>query len=261
MNNDITLFYFGASGGFFCLHLLLLTGKYHCKFCKHDQNFDNIFNKQWNISDVSKWKETETWPDNTATLESNLSNKIYYICNHIEDIALYSGKKILLYTDFETQWYLAKTKQVAWFFETTYQDMIKQIHHEFTAYYNTIKAVNWPACNSIYDFNNLPNYIKTECLENWDIDKKFPINATVELDLEKFIKNNLRAMYNGEVTDIDLSQFDIVIKLQDLIKTDGDVLFKQLGIKGNRKCKDFVKLWLSKHTDEQRQYLLRQGIP
>ena len=77
---ELTIQYAGGSGGFLLLHLVLLSGKYQCKF-RSDQVFDKFFKDQWNITDHARWKMGEVWPDNRATLESSIDNKVYLICN------------------------------------------------------------------------------------------------------------------------------------------------------------------------------------
>jgi hypothetical protein len=263
MNDDIKLFYFGGSGGFFCLHLLLLTNKYHCKFQGLDQNFENILQKQWNISDVSKWKSYEHEPDNSATFKSNLLNKVYFARNTIDNIAQYSGKLIVLYTDIETQWFLSRTKRAFWFMDFDDAKMINDINLNFVYCYSQVKADNWPECNSIQEFNSLPDWIKNECFEKFKFDQFWDFgDLSIDTQLNKH-RNSMSILYKGQkiyqplMTDNIINQADIVVKLQDLIKTNGEILFEQLGIKGNQRCTDFIKLWLSKHTDEQRSYLLK----
>jgi len=74
-----------------------------------------FYKSQWNIrKDRSRWKETEQWPDNQLTQKSSFKNKLFFDCNpSVEDIIENSNKKILLYTDIETQILLAKNKH-AW---------------------------------------------------------------------------------------------------------------------------------------------------
>jgi len=252
MNNDIKLFYFGASGGFFCLHLLLLTGIYNCKFTGDEQNFENIFKKQWDISDIGKWKSTETWPYNDATLNSNLNNKIYYICNGYEFLPKYPGKMIVLYTDIETQCYLAMTKN-AWLNRCKDQTNINLLN-----YYKSVKTPEWPDMTSVHEFKNLPDKIKEECLNVWKFNELWPMNdLTDQPVLSSYgVPYKNEKVFHELVTERIIDQADIVVKLQDLIKTNGKILFDQLGIKGNIRCKEFVDLWLSKHTPEQLKYLL-----
>jgi hypothetical protein len=259
---DVNLFYYGASGGFLCLHLLLLTGSYRCKFMGDEQNFENIFAKQWQIKNIEKWKSHETWPDNDATLEADLPNKVFYICNDVDKLSLYPGKLIVLYTDIETQWILSKTKHAYWFVDRTPADLFKEINDNFTEYYDKVKGFDWPGCDNINEFQNLPERIKTECREIWKFDKRWPIDDPTDENLLINYRNNFTThykdipVYDKLKKEIDIDNVDIAIKLQDLIITNGNILFDRLGIDGNSKCKDFIDFWLSKHSAEQLKYLV-----
>jgi hypothetical protein len=247
MNQDINLFYSGGSGGFFCLHLLLLTEYFYCIFDNDKHDFEEIFQNQWNIKSIPTWKTSEIWPNNSATAKSNITRKIYFTCNKERDWEQFPGTKIVLYTDIETQCFLAKTKRANWF--------VNRTDKQFTETYNNIRGYNWPDCNSIKEFDNLPQHIKDECINNFYF---FP---PTDLKVNPMLNNSL--YYNEDKVYADLiknqvfSRADIVVKLQDLIKTKGEVLFNQLGIKGNSKSEEFVEQWLTKHTEEQLRYLLK----
>lgn len=189
-DSDINLLYFGGSGGFFLLHLLLLEGTYFCElpstlqdrqdfFEIHPElkskirinkqvydaikgtswpeyevyynNFEDIaleiqneldeftisaqnnlhsidqwvdfllrkiINKQWDIQTSNEWKQNESWPNNdfTFTTRTNAKqHKIYFHCGDVNNWIKFPGKKLLLYTDIETQYKLAEAKS-AWIF-------------------------------------------------------------------------------------------------------------------------------------------------
>ena len=253
MSQDVGLFYYGGSGGNFCAHLLLLTGNYNCIFNSDIQDFNVIFQNQWNINQVSNWKTSETMIENDRTLHSNLSNKLYLKCNPAtaRSLSLYTGKTVVIYTDIETQIYLAKTKNAFWFYKNSPLDKWLAIR------YANIKTLDWPACSSLVDFNNLPDHIKEECLTKWNFDDF--------VDSTKFIKvfrESQQILYKGDyvLADlknvIDIDQADIQVKLQDLIKTKGEILFEQLGIQGNKQTSEFVDMYVQLHTPEQQSYLL-----
>jgi hypothetical protein len=265
MPQDIHLLYSGGSGGFFCLHLLLLTGKYNCKFNCDTQDYQTIFKNHWNINS-DHWKKSEIWPLNSNTFESNLTNKLYYTCNPKGDaLTRFNGTTIVLYTDIETQWFLAKTKHALWFTkDETFKEqrlcsLKEHQRNQFILLYYQVKAPDWPLCNSIEEFFNLPEVIQHECIDQF--------NFNDVLDIDKFLiqfKESGSITYNGEKitrllkTDIDIDEADIRIKLHDLIKTKGEVLFEQLGIHGNEKTRDFVDMYIQLHTPEQQQYLLKK---
>jgi len=80
------------------------------------KSIDSIFYKNhWDISkDRTKWKFTEKWPQNDLTQNSSFNNKLFFNCNpEKEHIIQDCDKRILLYTDIETQVMLAKNKH-AW---------------------------------------------------------------------------------------------------------------------------------------------------
>lgn len=110
---DISVMYYGGSGGFFLLHLLMLSKRF---FCSLSEDFESVFRKQWVAEDLTNWKSRETWPNNTATVntKTNLS-KLFLYCNGDPGWAQQPGLKILLYTDIETQLAMAKYKK-AWCF-------------------------------------------------------------------------------------------------------------------------------------------------
>lgn len=247
MSTDLNLFYYGASGGFFCLHLLLLTGQYDCKF-ERDLKFNQIFQSQWDITSHKLWKSSEVWPDNNATVASNITNKIYYTCNNELEFTKFSGKKIVVYTDIDTQYYLAQTKRAYWFYS------IDIMNHNLAEKYNIIKGKDWPSCNSNEQFNKLPKWIIDECINEFNFGIYLIDIPTVE---SISISHNNERIYTKLKTLIESTEIDILVKYQDLIKTNGEVLFDQLGITGNPQCKEFVDMYLQLHTDEQKMHLLK----
>jgi hypothetical protein len=257
MTHDVNLFYTGGSGGFFCLHLLLLTGQYQCIFEGEEQDFEQIFQKQWNIG-PNLWKSSETKLNNPATAVSSFSNKIYRVCGNVGEWQKYSGIKVVLYTDIETQWFLAKTKNANWFVNET--NMIQQLDTEFAIVYNNIKGSDWPECSSISNFNKLPNFIKDECLNLFQFEKYWDFNAAdpiLSLLIARSAKYNNNNVHYKLVEKCIFDQADIVVKLQDLIKTNGEILFSQLGITSNDRCTEFIQYWLSLHSKEQLSHLLK----
>jgi hypothetical protein len=271
---DITIFYFGASGGFFLLYMLLLTKQYRCVF--KDGSVDAFSNRltHWNISDVSKWKDTEIWPDNGKTLVAKFdTHKVYFVCNpdplfltkpgiHDGQFEKLPSTKILLYTDLATQWNLAKTKRAYWFQQGRDLDGSGPVWQtdefmegQFRIRYDNVKQPEWPDCATSADFYSLPKHIQDTCINDhhfWEV-----------LDYAKFDSPDYKPRgveYNNEIVykrAVDfMSQVDIVVKLQDVIKTKGSVLFDQLGITSSAEIAKFLVQYLSLHTVEQRGYLL-----
>ena len=77
----------------------------------------SFYRSQWDVSeDRSKWKSTEKWPENLLTQKSSFKNKLFFHCNpNSEDMMAAGNKRILLYTDIETQIMFAKNKH-AWMY-------------------------------------------------------------------------------------------------------------------------------------------------
>lgn len=122
----LILGYRGASGGFFLLHLLLMSNKYHVDF-QSDKSFEDIFREQWQITHADFWKMKETWPNNYQTAMSTTTRqKILFYCN--------------------------PTKQE--FFQNPY---------DIVPCYFDVKDNTWPEISCFQDYENLPNYIKQEC--------------------------------------------------------------------------------------------------
>lgn len=118
---DTSIMYFGGSGGFFLLHMLMLSNKF---FCEPLTDFQAVFEKQWDIKNPSNWKLSETRPNNasTAAAQTNL-NKLFLHCNNGPGPGpgwhRHPGTKVLLYTDIHTQLALAEYKH-AWCFHPSY---------------------------------------------------------------------------------------------------------------------------------------------
>ena len=248
---DINLSYHGGSGGFFVLHLLLLADHYKCKFVGNEQEFDNIFQYQWNILNQTDWKKQEIWPDNKATLASDFPNKVYFLCNPTsEDMASFPGRRIMLYTDIETQFTLSNAKKAYWF-----RDMDLKTHqneHFVTLYYK-VKADNWPDVTSTEDFYTLPVNIQTECLKHCNFKSIIDLNCFKEL-----FKLSISKQYNNERIDsnINFNNVDIFIKLQDIIKTKGEAIYSPLGLSRSKVSNEFIDMYLNLHSDEQKLLLL-----
>ena len=59
---------------------------------------------------------------------------------------------------------------------------------------------------------------------------------------------------------IDFEQADLIIKLQDVVNTNGQCLLKFLGYETNEKCIEFTKFWLNLHTTDLKQRLIKKEI-
>ena len=92
---DLSLFYFGGSGGFLLLHLLLMSGKFYAA----GVDINNL-EQQWDILDPAKWKDNEVWPDNAATTSSVTDKtKLYFNCNDYTNWLNNTQTRVMLYVD------------------------------------------------------------------------------------------------------------------------------------------------------------------
>lgn len=249
---DLNLSYRGGSGGFFGLHLILLAGSHKCKFSGDNTNFTEIFHKQWNIIDQLKWKKQETWPDNEATMASDFPNKIYFLCNpDVTTLASYPGKRLVIYTDIDTQFNLALSKGAYWFYNRNFHSHRLEY---FLNRYRDVKGMEWPDIQSIDEFYTLPTVIQKECLDVFAFQEILDIQSFKEL-----FKLNLSKVFNNERIDsqLDPAEADHFIKLQDIIKTKGEALYSPLGLTRSSKSDKFIDDYLDLHTPDQRALLLK----
>ena len=92
-----------------------------------DSTVDYVIAKQWTQTGAAG-KSTEIWPSNSSTLMVNPVDrqyKLYFHCNEIEDWLACAGKKIILYTDIQTQLRMAWCKKAFWFVVPD-QNFVKQ---------------------------------------------------------------------------------------------------------------------------------------
>lgn len=252
------LCYFGGSGGFFALWHILLGTDYNCHLNNTDLAYNDIkgpswpalselpanilhfpdtmqedlannhewkliveqtiengasgprlvnsefYKTQWSVNeDRSRWKENEKWPNNQLTQKSSIKNKLFFHCNPTaEDMIEDSDKKILLYTDIETQTLLAKNKH-AWIYRKKTIEEIALVEKEETT--------------------------------------KFKSD-------EVFYKVDEIAKYT-----------DYQIRLQDVIRTQGQALLDIFGSTINENNAEHNYMWLKLHTDEERECLFNES--
>lgn len=258
VTNDIGIFYYGGSGGFFALHLVLLSDVYKCIFEGQEQDFETIFERQWNITVQASWKKQETWPNNSLTRSSSFLNKIFFYCNPThDDFYNFDGKKIVIYTDFDTQIALCKAKHAGMFVK---EDVInKSLERSFAAFYSAVRDQSWPDCPTVSDFYLLSQDIQDEC-----IDVHGGLSCVDYNEQEKIFKQQMSlslsdgtAVDKNLLTTIDINDADHAVMLQHLIATSGKVLYDKLNLVYNKRCKQFTDHYLSLHTAEQQQLLKR----
>ena len=239
---DLSLNYYGASGGFMALWVLLLGSDYQCKF-KEPGTLDSIFKKHWNIQDHTSWKSTEIWPDNNQTRQSNIRQKIYFRCNPSDDVweSEQDLTRIFVYTDFDTQIQLSEFKNAFRNHNRTSKDVYPVAH--FVNSYNNIKDPLWPTIDSFYDLPKLPVRIQNEVRKTLNVTENY-VNDLIDKD---------RILINGEYVWKELGpkfrQADFMIKLQDIVTTNGNALLNKIGFETNDRVKDFISQWLGLHSE------------
>ena len=254
--HELSIGYSGGSGGFLLLHLLLLSDQYHVKF-KNNKTFDETFEKQWKITNPNQWKLSETWPDNLQTYNSQtLLNKIYFYCNPYDPYDddqywnQYSTPTLMLYTDYYSQTLLAHYKKAQWYCKkdqpsynlkfSAYRELLKNWQN----HYDNIKDSNWPRCPSFRDIDKLPTSIQKEILAN-EYTAEF-LNYQYCDPVDKYCDH---WVFNAVIPL--LNSANIVIRLQDLVNSNGAVLEEVLKIPPiNSRQLQLLADWKKLHTPE-----------
>lgn len=257
---DISLYYFGGSGGFLLLHLLMLSDQFYCSFPPHNNvSFTEILKKQWDVKNHHDWKKSEIWPDNHVTFSSITDKrKIYFYCNPTAETIRPDTLNILLYTDIKTQLILSKYKNASYFFKFSRYAYLKNKIKLWRAHYNAIMAETWPKCNSIKHFNNLPEYIKTELLEN----PYTAVNLTIANNDQELVNDFFNRLvldnktFLTETNDlVSVDVFNIMpymhtcYKLQEIIN-DINIINNITHVNLNTNQQNLLKHWKSLHTKE-----------
>jgi len=246
-HNNLHLNYFGGSGGFLALHLLLLSHHY----CNDLNNqLDTVLAHQWNISDHSKWKYNETWPDNNKTFSMPGSPKLFFYCNHpVLQWAQLSGIKLLVYTDLASQLALSNYKK-SWMHQTDITPSERDLNFHFELFYNAVKDISWPECNSINNSKNLPEHIQQELLSHNDYLDFLKATSWSQW----FIVKNQANTINNDIVYSEAAaaakHSNIVVKLQDIVNTDGAALLTPLGLAVNDQHIGLIQRWKSLHSNE-----------
>jgi len=240
----IYLNYDGGSGGFFALWLVLLGTDYRCKF-ESNESLDKIFNKQWTIDGL--WKDSEVWPDNQRTKESDLKQKIYFTCMpELSEIKLHLGTTVAVYTDIKTQNALCRYKNANHFYDN------HGLKLQFKNMYRNVRDDSWPDKLNIENFNTLDTHIQDEL--NNIVDESFSgfnnVNEVIKT-IENYNPMTESKKYKNIYVSVRaleiINNCDIAVSWQDLIQTKGQCLFSELGYSTNKQCSDFVNTYVKLH--------------
>jgi hypothetical protein len=244
--NTIHINYVGGTGGFFVLWVILLGTDFKCIFNNKTQNLSDISNIHWDIN-PEIWKSSEVWPNNVATLNSNIRKKLYFNCNiDAEAVKKQQGTKISIYTDASTHYTLSRFKKAADFYKQT------ELNQMFTDTYNDIKKLTWPNVSTINDHSKLHSGIKEEV----DIALIKTYNKTadnIKTEISNFAPPPTKEIikYNEDDVFSDvgkiLKQSDICVKWQELIRSKGSSLLSELGYNTPTQCIDFINHYIKCH--------------
>lgn len=257
----LKLSYSGGSGGFLLFHLLLLSGKFYAAF-ENNESINSIIDKQWNVTDHLKWKQSETWPDNLATLSAATSlDRLYLICNPDQldnpdrgRMTFLTAKNLMLYTDIDSQIELAYYKKANWFFNDCSSSLKIAVFRKIIQEWNRQLAIvkkdpNWPSNVNTRPINGLHKKIQQELQ-----DSKY---THTHLLLKKFADCSFISIGNYEKDLVNLSilpflqNADVVVKLQDLVNSNGTVLENLLGIPPiNEQQRDLIDHWKKLHPPD-----------
>ena len=234
---DVKIVYGGGSGGFLLLHLLLLSGKFYTVFDSHD-SLDVIIDRQWNIKHHKDWKNFESWPMNQLTsCAPTQRQRLYFFCNTKYVNSFFSqvkARSLVLYTDFHSQTELAFYKKAHWFRHdrsdflqaAVYKDIVRR----WNKLYHNLKDPAWPSRVSIRRINQLPPTVGRELLQS-SYTQELLQQLSNYLEGKPFVAVD---NYHKDLIDATMLPFlhdaDMVIKLQDLVNSNGDILLDLLDI-------------------------------
>lgn len=250
--DDLYLGYVGGCGGFFALHLLLISNQYNCSL---EQPFDQILKSQWSIKNAAHWKHTEVWPNNIKTLEEFDSPRLFFECNPVvSSWKNITTSKVLIYTDLFLQLSLSKYKN-ANFYGPDMPPRLKILDYHFTEFYNNIRDPNWPDCTAIEQVQQLPNKIIQELQQHEDF-----IDLTNTDSWEQwFLIKQKNYQINNQVVYkdcFDLAQYsNYVVDLKDIVRSQGAALLAPLGLPVTEQHIKFINMWVNLHSPELIRYL------
>jgi hypothetical protein len=251
-NSDVWLGYVGGCGGFFALHLLLLSNRYNCSL---SQPFDQILQSQWNITHAHEWKNTEVWPDNTRTLEEFNSPRLLFECNPVvNNWKNVPSFKILIYADLFLHLKLSKYKN-SFFYHRDADSNHRSLDVCFTSFYNNVRDPDWPDCTTIEQVKHLPRKILQELKQHEDFIKL--INSDNWEDWFQ-IKHKKFQIDRHVVYEecFNLSRFsNHIINLKDIVRSQGTALLDPLGLTVTDEHVKFINMWVNLHPPELIKYL------
>jgi hypothetical protein len=120
----------------------------------------------------------------------------------------------------------------------------KELLKNWQNHYNNIKEQDWPACLSFRDIDKLPQYVQQEVLDNPYTD--YYLNYQY---IEPAKKYQDHWVIDLAIPVLDNSDF--VVRLQDLVNSNGSILSDLLAIPAmNIRQLQFLQTWKQLHPPE-----------
>jgi hypothetical protein len=232
---NVALYYFGGSGGFYALWHILLGTKFKCEFASKKlilENYETIKGSGW----------PKNLPENYAELTEDILKEMRLLNN----LFFYQKYYKLLPKIYEIHWNINNI-------ENWKKTEIWPLNEETkTSCYNN-KLFFY--CNpSIEDYTLHKNDFQILLYTDWDTQKQLAFFKKAHgFNHEDVDLNNYNTItYCKQKVDYKLENFlsaDLVLKLQDIIKTSGQSLLEPLNYKIKQDNIDHNKFWLSLHND------------
>ena len=268
----IHIIYAGGSGGHICAHLILSSKQHFCVFDKFsitqtaqefEQQFEFVKQDQWAIERPADWKRREHWPVNHKTNSVSVPDlsKLLLTCNpgKIDLVINPEHINVLIYTDIDTQYEIAKFKR-CWIFESVLdldQHCYNLCNQVWSTSYNNVKDSGWP----MVELNDLPTLSMNIQTELFDLHQGFDIWAdwlvhrdNCETYKTLYVSSEAQARIGQDwvtqsIADI-AGQVDHVIKLQDVVATKGKILLNSVDLPYFSQHQDLFDRWFNLHSYE-----------
>lgn len=277
---DIHLLYRGSTGGFICSHLILQSQQHFCLYENYHrdnykwpeskaqflQQFEEVKNYQWTIHNVSQWKSTEIWPENSATEKMQITgmNRLYVTNNPCpENMQSYkhTNVNVAIYTDIVSQLEMSILKNSYWFYNNIYV----QNNQRWQNSYSDVKDLSWPMVE-LHDVDLLPDHIWQELLtQHQGFDAFFDYSKSkndVNLISHFILNSAIKYKTQNKTIDIDseynsiLPMIDHMVKLQDVIRSKGQCLTDLLELPWNSGHADLIDTWVRLHPPKLIEQIL-----
>jgi hypothetical protein len=287
---DYHIMFYGGSGGHICSHLVLQSGQHYCAYDQllsdkstFDKTFFEIKNFNWNQMQQQRWRQHHSWPNNELTQKSRIDDmhKMFFTCAPNEssnpegepdsyqesrmDHKKYPGAKtVLIWTDIDTQAELARYKQSRWFRRNQhgvyyYWKTYSCFESQWREIYHRHRAHDWPTDISIRDIPDLDSGLIHQMQAVPEFLNFFGIAESSD-GFHTWRRSLHTRNHNGFLVErsvhLMLQQSDIVVRLQDVAKSQGKWLTDCMGIPWTNQHQSLVNQWLDLHPKHIKNMLL-----